>query len=84
MAAIFYFVAGEQIQIKRTISPEIKPDGIVGELTEGFVVEQEFISTQNQLEQIKLIFSNYMRDNDGVVSLQLKDKRMVKFYNRQS
>ena len=74
LAAIFYFVAGEQIQIKRTISPEIKPDGIVGELTEGFVVEQEFISTQNQLEQIKLIFSNYMRDNDGVVSLQLKDK----------
>ena len=74
ISALFYFVAGEQIQIKRTISAEIKPDGIVGELIDGFSVEQEFVGTQNQLEQIKLMFSNYMRDNAGTVSLQLKDK----------
>lgn len=74
VAAVFYFVAGEQIQVKHTVSPEVTPDGIVGELNEGIVVEQEFVCTQKQLEQINLKFTNYMRENSGIVSLQLKDK----------
>lgn len=43
ISALFYFVAGEQIQIKRTISAEIKPDGIVGELIDGFSVDRNLL-----------------------------------------
>ena len=30
ICALFYFVAGDQIQTKRSVSPQIVPDGIVG------------------------------------------------------
>ena len=29
ICALFYFVAGDQIQTKRSVSPQIVPDGIV-------------------------------------------------------
>ena len=74
ICALFYFVAGDQIQTKRSVSPQIVPDGIVGELIDGVTIDQEFLCNQKKLEAISLMFTNYMRENTGTVKLVLKDK----------
>ena len=73
ICALFYFVAGDQIQTKRSVSPQIVPDGIVGELIDGVTIDQEFLCNQKKLEAISLMFTNYMRENTGTVKLVLKD-----------
>ena len=74
LCAVFIFVAGDQIQPKRSVSPQIVPDGIVGELIDGVAIDQEFLCNQKKLEAISLMFTNYMRENTGTVKLVLKDK----------
>ena len=74
IAAIFYLVAGEQIQIKHYVSQEVVPDSNVGELTSGSLIEQELECPYQNLEQISLEFMNYMRENSGEIFLQLKEK----------
>ena len=55
ICALFYFVAGDQIQTKRSVSPQIVPDGIVGELIDGVTIDQEFLCNQKKTSFFLLV-----------------------------
>lgn len=69
----FFYIAGEQIQIKETTTPAVYPNSVVGELYDGTIIRQEFICNQASLEGITISLVNYTKENTGSVTFTLFD-----------
>ena len=72
---LFYFLAGEQLHLRESrgnISLLPAESGTI-ELTAGSVVEQQFITTVQRLEQVSVQWGTYYRQNAGTVVMELWD-----------
>ena len=72
---LFYFLAGEQLHLRESrgnISLLPAESGTI-ELTAGSVVEQQFITTVQRLEQVSIQWGTYYRQNAGTVVMELWD-----------
>ena len=70
---LFYFLAGEQLHLRRSRGNiDLLPaeSGTI-ELTAGSVVEQQFTTTVQRLEQISVQWGTYYRQNTGAVVMEL-------------
>lgn len=70
---LFYFLAGEQLHLRRARgSIELLPaeSGTI-ELAAGNVVEQQFTTTIQRLEQVSVQWGTYYRQNAGMVVMEL-------------
>jgi ABC-2 type transport system permease protein len=73
--ALFYFLAGEQLHLRRSRGNiDLLPaeSGTI-ELTAGSVVEQQFTTTVQRLEQVSVQWGTYYRQNAGAVVMELWD-----------
>jgi len=74
---LFYFLAGDQLHLRRSrgeITMHTADSGTV-ELTAGSVVEQEFVTQIQRLEQVDVQWGTYYRPNAGTVRMELVDRR---------
>ena len=72
---LFYFLAGEQLHLRRSRGNiDLLPaeSGTI-ELTAGSVVEQQFTTTVQRLEQISVQWGTYYRQNAGTIVMELWD-----------
>lgn len=72
---IFYIIAGKQLSIKQ-IDSSIKQEKAthhVGEITKNSIIEQEFISSVDEITDIKLMVGTFARSNTSTLNLELKD-----------
>lgn len=79
MAAIvlFYFLAGEQLHLRESRGDIVMTPADSGtvELVAGNVVEQQFTTEVQRLEQIDVQWGTYYRPNAGSVLMELYDLR---------
>jgi ABC-2 type transport system permease protein len=72
---LFYFLAGEQLHLRRSRGNiDLLPaeSGTI-ELTAGSVVEQQFTTTVQRLEQVSVQWGTYYRQNAGTIVMELWD-----------
>ena len=59
----FYFIGGDQLRFRGTLSEAVSPMSAVGEIVAGTEVEQRFTASGDALSHVQLFFSNYGREN---------------------
>ncbi len=69
----FYFLAGEQLQIRDSRSNVLMLPAETGtvELTEGAVVEQHFHTNVQRIESLSIQWGTYYRENHGTIIVEL-------------
>lgn len=74
---LFYFLAGEQLHLRRSRGNLELPAADSGtvELSSGSVVEQRFTTEIQRLERIDIQWGTYYRPNAGIVLAELVDLR---------
>lgn len=74
---LFYFLAGEQLHLRRSRDNLELPTADSGtvELFSGNIVEQRFTTEIQRLEQIDIQWGTYYRPNAGTVLAELVDLR---------
>lgn len=77
LTVLFYFLAGEQLHLRQSRGNVELPAADSGtvELVGGSVVEQQFATEIQRLEQIDIQWSTYYRPNAGTVLAELVDLR---------
>ena len=74
-AVAFYFLSGDQLRYRvaeDTISI-MEADAVTPEITRGVTVEQKFVNTVDNVDQIALVFTKLYRDGKGLMTIDLLD-----------
>lgn len=61
----FYAIAYDQLRYRVDVTGAVSAAGNVGELLAGDTVEQSFVTDDDRLRQISLLFQTYGRENTG-------------------
>lgn len=69
----FYFVGDKEIRTREYFSELPEANDILGELSEGTVVEQQFLSQTDEITKITLNMATYARTNRGLIVVSLVD-----------
>lgn len=69
----FYFIGGEQIRTKAFFSKLPEANTVFEEVSEGTVIEQEFIAASDTIDKITLYVSTFGRENRGHIVITLID-----------
>lgn len=73
-ALLIFAVSHEQFRYENIITETLTPVSVVGELTDGMVLEQSFVVPTQRLLYLNLLAGTYARENDGRVMLSLLDE----------
>lgn len=76
LAVIFNYVAGEQLHYRASNGniSSIQGNTSTYEITNHFMVKQEFICKSDEIEYISLQFATFGRINTGSITIRLKDE----------
>lgn len=68
---LIYFVAGEDISVRKQVTSAVTPQAATQEIIDGVVLEQSFVALDEQLSKISLLCGDFGRVNTGVLHLGL-------------
>ncbi|WNX84098.1 ABC transporter permease [Agathobaculum sp. NTUH-O15-33] len=68
------WIAGDQFRYRNEVSASLSPAAVVGDMTAGFTLSQQFRVTNDQIDSIALRFADYGRQNTGSLVLSLQDE----------
>lgn len=76
VAGVFYFAAGEQIYWRESGAQleSLAGDYATPELSDGFVVKQEFFCGMDRLQQVAVPVTTFARKNSGTVTMVVYDE----------
>ena len=74
---IFFLVGGDDIFLKRVNTAEINEIDNIGEIVDGDVVEETFVSEFKQIVSLELKTATYDRENTGTLSISILDGNKV-------
>lgn len=75
LAIAFYWVAGEQLHIRRTENASTTPDAMIGQLLKETPIRQKFYASGDQIENITFMFSTYERVNQNTFTVSIEDEQ---------
>ncbi len=69
----FYYLAGDQLRFREAKDNIEMPDAdsVTPEIIRGVVVEQEFVNTVDNIDQIAIVFTKLYREGKGLLSIDL-------------
>lgn len=75
LAVVFYLAGGESLYYRNSANEiaEFAADNIVGDITAGRVIEEKWVNKVEIIEKIGVLISNYDREINGNIRLQLWD-----------
>lgn len=73
LVILLYFIGGEQFHYRDNQTDMITPSGVVGEITDGMVLEQQIKIEGDILTSINLVGATYERRNTGALLLEICD-----------
>ncbi len=73
LTVLFYILAGDQLKIRESRGNTELPiaDAAVAELSQGLAIEQTFKAEIQRLDSISVQWTNFYRENQGTVTMQL-------------
>ncbi len=74
---IFFLVGGEDIFLKRVSTSDVNEIDNVGEIYDGDVVEESFVSDFKQIVSLELKTATYDRENTGSLNVSVLDGNKV-------
>ena len=69
----FYFIGDTEIRTEESYSGLPSADNVLGEISEGTVIEQQFRSKVDEITKITLNMATYARTNRGLIVVSLVD-----------
>ena len=69
----FYFIGDTEIRTEESYSELPSADNVLGEISEGTVIEQQFRSKVDEITKITLNVATYARTNRGLIVVSLVD-----------
>lgn len=78
----FYYIGDEQIRTKEIFSEMPVKDYALDEISEGTIIEQEFISNVDVIKKITLYVATYGRVNRGQIVVSLVDKNTQEYVSQ--
>lgn len=70
---VCFLVGGEDIYLKRVHTSEVNEIDNIGEIVDGDVVEEDFISNASQITYVDLKTGTYDRENTGTLIISILD-----------
>lgn len=72
VAALFWVIAEDQLRYQINTTSMLSPLQSVGEITDGVVIEQDFLVTDDEVISVSLHFATFARDyNEGTLTIEL-------------
>ena len=68
---MFFAIGGKDVDLKRVETSKVTVSDNIGEILDGDVVEQKFISEVSQIDAVNLSIGTYNRINTGTLILEL-------------
>lgn len=68
---MFFAIGGKDVDLKRVETSKVTVSDNIGEILEGDIVEQKFISEVSQIDSVNLSIGTYNRTNTGTLILEL-------------
>ena len=73
IAALFYWIGGDQLQYRDSQTDMLTPSGVINEITDGVVVEQRIEVDGDLLLAVNLVGATYDRQNTGFLYIEVCD-----------
>lgn len=71
LSAAFYYIAGDEMHYKIVSSDMPVAENVVDPISEGIVIQQNFISQGDKIDRISLLIATYGRKLEGSMALSL-------------
>ena len=68
---MFFAIGGKDVELKRVETSKVTTSDNIGEILDGDIVEQKFISEVSQIDSVNLSIGTYNRINTGTLVLEL-------------
>lgn len=75
VSVAFYYVGGEDLRYTKRSTPMIDADSVIGEITNGYEIQQEFVVTSETIDSVTLSIATYARQNTGNLVVKLLDDK---------
>ncbi len=75
LAVLFYFVAGEQLQVRFDATDAVSPSASVGEILPGTTLSQQFSSPGGRLTGFSVLVGTFARQNRGTMYFSVSQQQ---------
>ena len=77
LTASFYFLIGDQLKYKDSVSNTVmlEADSVTDEIIEGVEVRQDFVSKIDRIETMSINFTKFYKDGKGRVVIDILDEK---------